>query len=133
MIPLDRSFGPEWRVRGRREFAEIHAAKVRRESGPLLVYARPNDLDRLRIGLSVGRRIGNAVRRNRVKRQLRDAFRNHRHDWPTGYDLLVVVRPHEPISVQSYAEHLGSAIERLAQAWRKRSDHEDDVATSSRG
>lgn len=130
MNPLDRSFGPEWRVRGRREFAEIHAAKVRRESGPLLVYARPNDLARLRIGLSVGRRIGNAVRRNRVKRQLREAFRNHRHDWPAGYDLLVVVRPHDPTSVRSYAEHLGSAIGRLAQAWQKRLDKEHGGATS---
>ena len=66
----DHSFGREWRVRGRRHFAEIHAAKVRRESGPLLVYALPNEVGHLRIGLSVGRRVGNAVRRNLVKRRL---------------------------------------------------------------
>ena len=36
MDPLDRSFGPKWRVRSRRDFEAIHAAKVRREAGPLL-------------------------------------------------------------------------------------------------
>jgi ribonuclease P protein component len=117
---VDRSFGPRWRVRGRTRFAEIHAAKVRRESGPLLIYALANELDHLRIGLSVGRRIGNAVRRNLVKRRLREAFRLHREDWATGYDLLVVVRPHEPLSPDEYARHLGEAITRLDKAWRKR-------------
>ena len=116
----DRSFGREWRVRGRRHFAEIHAAKVRRESGPLLVYALPNDVGHLRIGLSVGRRVGNAVRRNLLKRRLREGFRLHRSDWPGGYDLLVVVRPHEPAHPDTYAEHLGMAISRLDKAWRKR-------------
>ena len=92
MDPLDRSFGPKWRVRSRRDFAAIHAAKVR-ASRPLLVYAIPNTLGHLRIGLSVARRVGNAVARNRVKRRLREAFRLNRHGGP-GYDLLVVVRPH---------------------------------------
>ena len=117
---VDRSFGRRWRVRGRDRFAEIHGAKVRRESGPLLVYAIPNRLDHLRIGLSVGRRIGNAVRRNLVKRRLREGFRLHRHAWATGYDLLVVVRPHPPLKPDEYARHLGDAISRLDKAWRKR-------------
>ena len=116
----DRSFGPEWRVRSRRDFAAIHAARVRCESGPMLVYALPNDLGHLRIGLSVGRRVGNAVVRNRVKRRIREAFRLHRSEWPAGYDLLVVVRPHEPISVQAYATDLGRSIGRLDKTWRRR-------------
>lgn len=117
---IDRSFGRRWRVRGRNRFGEIHAAKVRRESGPLLVYALPNDVGHLRIGLSVGRRIGNAVRRNLVKRRLREGFRLHRGAWPGGYDLLVVVRPHDPLSPVEYATHLGTAITKLDHAWRKR-------------
>jgi ribonuclease P protein component len=118
--PVDQSFGRRWRVRGRTRFAEIHGAKVRRESGPLLVYALPNELDHLRIGLSVGRRVGNAVRRNLVKRRLREAFRRHRDAWATGYDLLVVVRPHDPLSPDDYAVQLGEVITRLDKAWRKR-------------
>lgn len=115
-----RDFGRRWRLAGRRRFAEIHAAKVRREAGPLLVYGLPNRVDHLRIGLSVGRRVGNAVARQRIKRRLREAFRHHRGDWPSGYDLLVVVRPHRALPPDEYATNLGSAIEGIDRTWRRR-------------
>ena len=131
MDPTDRSFGPRWRVRSRSDFAAIHAARVRSESGPLLVYALPNDLDHLRIGISVGRRVGNAVARNRVKRRIREAFRIHRSEWVAGYDLLVVVRPHEPDSVQTYATDLGRTIGRLHKSWTRRQTDPNDPPDSS--
>ena len=131
MDPQDRSFGPEWRVRSRRDFTAIHAAKVRSESGPLLVYAVPNGLSHLRIGISVGRRVGNAVIRNRIKRRIREAFRNHRSGWPSGYDLLVVVRPHPPAGVETYVEDLGRTIGRLDKAWQRRRADPKKSAESS--
>ena len=115
-----RDFGRRWRLAGRRRFAAIHAAKVRRESGPLLVYGLPNELNHLRLGLSVGRRVGNAVARQRIKRLLREAFRHHRTEWPTGYDLLVVVRPHRALAPDEYAMDLQSAIEGIDRTWRRR-------------
>ncbi len=45
-----------------------------------------------RLGLSVSRRIGNAVARNAWKRRLREAFRVARKQIPAGHDYLVVVR-----------------------------------------
>ena len=113
-------FGRRWRLSGRRRFAEIHAARVRRESGPLLVYGLPNGLEHLRIGLSVGRRVGNAVARQRIKRRIREAFRRHRDDWPRGYDLLVVVRPHQPLDPNEYADHLGRTTDGIDHTWRRR-------------
>lgn len=115
------TFGAEDRLKGRTAFSRVHAGRTRRESGPLLLYALPNGLDRLRLGLSVGRRCGNAVRRNRFKRLLRETFRLNRGSWPAGYDLLVVVRPHEELTLAAYATHLESAIRRLDETWRKRS------------
>lgn len=114
------TFGVEDRIKGRTAFSAVHGGRTRRESGPLLVYALPNGLERLRLGLSVGRRCGNAVRRNRFKRLLRETFRLNRTGWPVGYDLLVVVRPHEELSLAAYATHLESAIQRLDETWRKR-------------
>ncbi|MHC4245425.1 MAG: ribonuclease P protein component [Planctomycetota bacterium] len=115
------TFGVEDRLKGRTAFSAVHAGRTRRESGPLLVYALPNGLERLRLGLSVGRRCGNAVRRNRFKRLLRETFRLNRQSWPVGYDLLVVVRPHEELPLVAYATHLESAIKRLDETWRNRS------------
>ncbi|MAB72823.1 MAG: ribonuclease P protein component [Planctomycetaceae bacterium] len=120
-MPAPRfTFGAEDRLKGRTAFSEVHGGRTRRESGPLLVYAIPNGLERLRLGLSVGRRCGNAVGRNRFKRLLRETFRLNRGSWPVGYDLLVVVRPHEELSLAAYAAHLESAIQRLDETWRKR-------------
>ena len=113
-------FQRELRLRGKSAFKHVHEAKVRRETGPLLVYARPNTLEFSRIGLAVGRSVGGAIRRNRIKRRLREAFRLNRHEWPTGYDWMVVVRKHEPVEIMKYAQWLQELTSQLDDAWKKR-------------
>lgn len=54
-----------------------------------MVFAHPSDVDVSRLGLTVTKRVGNAVVRNRIKRKLRDAFRRRRFDLPSGLDLVV--------------------------------------------
>jgi ribonuclease P protein component len=61
--------------------------KARRPS--FTVFGLPNDLDGCRIGLTVTRRAGTAVVRNRIKRVLRDVFRRHRDELPVAMDLVV--------------------------------------------
>ena len=62
-----------------------------RGRGILIVAAR-RDTGPTRIGLSVGRRYGGAVARNRIKRRLREAFRHDHACLPDGLDLVVVPR-----------------------------------------
>lgn len=114
------NFPRELRLRGQSAFKHVHDAKVRRESGPLLVYARPNSLEESRIGLAIGRAVGGAVRRNRIKRRLREAFRQNRHEWPMGYDWMVVVRPHKPVEIAEYARRLQELTSQLDDVWKKR-------------
>jgi ribonuclease P protein component len=103
-----------------RQFEAAYAARVRESRGPLTVYALPNDLGHPRLGLSVSRKVGTAVRRNRIRRLLREAFRLMQHDFPRGYDLVIVVRPHEPLMLAEYQKLLAAAVFRLHQAWQRR-------------
>lgn len=60
----------------------------------LVLYSFPNDsTQRLRLGLSVSRKVGGAVERNRVKRLLREAFDHLEPDLGDGQDIVIVARP----------------------------------------
>lgn len=62
-----------------------------------MVYAFPRGVDgnpgEPRLGISVGRKVGGAVERNRVKRMLREAFAALAGDLPADHDFVVVARP----------------------------------------
>ena len=52
------------------------------------------------------------MKRNRLKRLLREAFRLSQHDWPGAYDVVISVKPHEPLTVPHFfavAEALGES------------------------
>ncbi|MEO1236939.1 MAG: ribonuclease P protein component [Planctomycetota bacterium] len=117
---MKKTFTYSDRLHGRRGFSAVYDAKVRKNAGPLLVFTRPNDAGRHRLGLSVGRRVGKAVTRSRVKRMVREAFRLTRHGWPGAYDLVVVVRPHEGLKLADYQRLLGDAVAAADRTWRKR-------------
>ena len=111
-----RLFRPRHRLSGATNYQAAYCHGCKRSSGPLTVFVRPNGLDEHRLGLSVGRRVGPAVVRNRLKRLLREAFRLSRADLPVlaggAFDLVVVVRPHHPLPLLSYQRLLGDLAAR---------------------
>jgi len=114
------AFPQSHRMHGRLTFKSVFDARVRESRGPLIIYAMPNQLEHARLGISIGRHVGTAVRRNRIKRLIREAFRLMQHDFPAGYDLVVVPRPHEPLILAEYQRILSSAMVKLHAAWSMR-------------
>tara|TARA_B100001059_G_scaffold230550_1_gene264933 strand:- start:636 stop:1010 length:375 start_codon:yes stop_codon:yes gene_type:complete len=110
-------FSRRFRLRHKREFQAVYGRRHRRESGPLLVYALENELGHPRLGLSVSRKTGGAVRRVRMKRRLRECFRTLKNELDAGFDYIVVVRPHDDSGAPDYERHLRSTMERLIAQW----------------
>jgi ribonuclease P protein component len=61
-------------------------------SSGVVVYVTKNNAGFNRIGLTVGKKIGNAVKRNRAKRVMREAFISLEHRLKNGYDIVLVAR-----------------------------------------
>jgi ribonuclease P protein component len=95
---------------------------VRRHVGPLIVWACPNELDHPRLGLAIGRRVGGAVTRNRIKRRVREAFRLTQHQWPRGYDVVVSAEAHEAMTAGAYRDLMDRITTELDAAWRRRNE-----------
>ncbi len=88
----DQRFPRQSRLTARAQFLHVYD-KGRRVSSPsFLIFGLPNDVELSRLGITVTRRVGNAVRRNRIKRRLRDIFRRHRLAIPKSMDLVINAR-----------------------------------------
>jgi ribonuclease P protein component len=120
MPTRSNAFPASRRLSGSLRFAAVFDAKVKNSAGPLVTYSLPNDLKKCRLGLSVSRRLGTAVRRNRIKRMIREAFRLHPFELSRGYDFVIVVRPHEPASLAEYQKWLAGVSLRSDETWQKR-------------
>ena len=60
--------------------------------GGALLYVMPNKLPYNRLGITAGKKIGNAVHRNRAKRIIRAAYSAAEMDMPIGIDIVIVAR-----------------------------------------
>ena len=78
------------------EFERVYRDGRSHASRYLVLYSFPrggSEADGPRLGISVGRKVGGAVERNKVKRLLREAFWAAGPTLPDGHDFVVVARP----------------------------------------
>ena len=106
----------EQRIRSGEDFRHCYNG-VRAGDDHLLVFAIPNEMGWSRIGVSVSKKHGNAVKRNRKKRLLREAWRAQQHDVPQSVDLVLVPRQRADSGLDDFKTSLrrltGKLVRRL--------------------
>lgn len=79
----------------------------------LVLYARKNRTDTNRVGITVSKKLGKAVIRNRVRRRIREAYRLNEEKFLPGWDIVIVARSRAvEVSFQKLSESLLSLAER---------------------
>ncbi len=79
-------------LKGSRSFRRMYAKGKSAACGAVVLYCRRNGAGENRLGLTVGTKVGKAVRRNLVRRRLREIYRLHEGSFRKGWDIVVVAR-----------------------------------------
>jgi ribonuclease P protein component len=80
------------RLLDRKEFVNLNRFGRKFYTHHFTITVMQNGRGVTRLGIAVGKRIGNAVKRNRVKRLIREAFRLNKGMFPKGCDLVIAAR-----------------------------------------
>jgi len=88
-IQQTETFAKTDRLRKRREFLLVYEVKRVFFFRLFVIYVKPNELGKHRLGITVSKKVGCSVVRSRVKRVIREAFRRSRSVIPGSFDIVV--------------------------------------------
>ena len=95
------SFPKKKRIITNEQFKAVLDRNLRVRNGLLTLYVAENNCGYPRLGISIGKSCGNAVVRNRLKRLLRDIFRNAQGQIPASFDYVIAIPPQWPRKLNS--------------------------------
>jgi ribonuclease P protein component len=113
------AFRPAEHLRRPSDFRRVYDRRRSVSDGWLIVYGCENGLPYLRVGFSVSRKVGNAVRRNRLRRLYREAFRLARSQMPTGLDLVLIPRRNDEPELKALRNGLTKLVRQVAKKIEK--------------
>lgn len=106
------------RLRERRDYQRVSREGIRVTSPSfvlLVTSRRDGDQDSTRLGITASRRVGPAVVRSLVKRQIREWFRRHRGELPVSKDIIVIARANAASATSAaLEEELSSSAAKLS-------------------
>ena len=80
------------RLKKRYEFRRVQLSGRRIHTPHFLIVVQPNELDNTRLGITVTKKVGTAVQRNRIKRVVREVFRRNRLLFPESHDIVFIAK-----------------------------------------
>ena len=92
----EQSYRKLERITNHSRYRTIYQQGVWRSSRHFTTITCSNDRGTKRLGITVTKKAGNAVRRNRIKRLIREFFRLNKSLFPAGYDVVVMARRNMP-------------------------------------
>ncbi|KGA96304.1 ribonuclease P [Alkalihalobacillus alcalophilus ATCC 27647 = CGMCC 1.3604] len=93
----------EQRIKKNEEFSLVFNKGTSVANRQFVLYALAKEgQDKFRLGLSVSKKVGNAVTRNRVKRMVRAFFQENKERLHIGYDYVVIAR--KPVATMEFSE-----------------------------
>jgi ribonuclease P protein component len=122
----DQRFPKRLRLLSRIDFRAVYNDHTTAGDAMIRLLGRLSDSPDSRLGLSVSRKVGNAVCRNRWKRLLREAFRLSREKLPEGLDFIVIPREGATPELESLKKSL------IDLAWRAQKRLKREAATQRR-
>jgi len=103
-----------FRVRNRKDIQRLVGLGRRAADGTMTLVAVPNGLGHSRLAVGVSTRHGKAVRRNRIRRLCREAFRLTRSQLPQGRDYMIIPRVGAEFSLSRLQASLKALVRRAA-------------------
>jgi ribonuclease P protein component len=116
-----QQFPKSLRLLSAKEFERVFAARVSVSDRWIVLYGAWSEAGHPRLGLTVPRRVGGAVVRNRWKRLLREAFRLSQHEL-AAVDLVCIPRSTSPPELSQLTESLRALAPRVEQKLPSRSN-----------
>ena len=106
------SFLKKERLLNRKDFVNLNRLGKRYHTAHFSIIFRENGLGITRLGITVSKKIGNSVKRNGIKRFIREFFRSHKTHFPQGYDIVVAAKKGAGnLDFWSVAEELGQFVQ----------------------